>query len=143
MTTKNRILIACVVCVVVLLGIVAQMTKPSVPTEKAQTEQSDAALLKAPLDVKQIHHMRDAEKIDFGPDTTHAIAIWPDQGKIHIVVSEKMMQEHGGAELLSKLSLQERDCLLTPAQYQRFLARLHDALGDDNHDHEHDEHRNP
>jgi hypothetical protein len=139
MTSKNRILIACVVCAVVLLGIVAQMTKPSLPSEKAQTELSDAALLKAPLDVQQIDHMRKAEKIDFGPDATHAIAVFPDQDKIHIVISEKMMQEHGGAELLSKLSLQERDCLLTPAQYQRFLARLHDALGDDDHDHDHEQ----
>jgi hypothetical protein len=139
MTTKNRIIITLVVCAIVAIGVIAQQTKPSLPNEQEKTNQVETDTIKAPLNAPQIHHMQQAEKIDFGPDATHDIGVWPDNGKIHVVVSEKLLQQHGGAELLSKLSLTERDNQLTPAQFQRFLTRLHDALGDDDHDHEHEQ----
>lgn len=138
MTTKNRIILVLVVCVIALVGIIAQMTKPPVLEDKKQSDQAANVLPKNPLDARQIRHMHEVEKIDFGADATHDIGVWVEGDKIHVVISEKLLQQHGGAELLSKLSLPERDNLLTPPQFQRFLGRLHDALAEDEHDeHEH------
>jgi hypothetical protein len=140
MKTKKVVIVVLAICAITALATIAQITKPAI--QEIPSSSSADALLKNPLSAPRIHHMQEAEKIDFGPDATHDIAISPEKDKIHVALSEKFLQQHGGAEWLSELKITERDNFFTPAQFQSFLERLHEALGHDggdDHDHEHED----
>jgi hypothetical protein len=136
MTNQNKGILLVIAVLFAILAGVALWTKPTVPTATESSGAAENALLQDPLSAQQVHHMQEAEKIDFGADATHDISILVEKSKIHVVLAEKFLQQHGGTELLSKLSVTERENWFTPAQYQHFLERLHEAVGQDDDDHE-------
>lgn len=144
MEKRPWIVIALAALILLAGAAILYLTRPSMPDQPGPGEKTAEPLEKSqtpanPLDDPRVRHMREAEKIDFGPDTTHEVAIRPEDGKIRVTLSEKFLKEHGGQEFIVKIGQTNSDLSLTPAQYQRFLSRMHENIGkDDDHDHDHD-----
>ena len=123
--TKRTVVIALATLVLASLVALAFLTRPSVGPGTAPNQAPEAG--RDPLAVPLIAHMQDAEVLDVGPTKDHALALFADGDRVHVILSEAFLAELG-PDALARLGLPDRDTLLSWDRYQHFLDTLHDLL---------------
>jgi hypothetical protein len=133
--TRKQVGIALLVAGIIGLLVYAIATRPSLDAP----ESAPVATEKDPLAAPLIEHMLEAGVLDASDQPNAELAITRRDGKVHIHVSERLL-ERLGPGALEKLELLAPEETMSWNRYHRFLDRLHDAIVEtlpEEHRHEH------